>query len=80
MLTIPLAGSNSPAIVRNSVVFPEPEDPVIAMKDPGPIERFKSSSRLLPPNPKTDALNGKKGATHLHSFAIPDFVSFVFRV
>jgi len=44
----PESGSRSPAIIRNSVVFPEPLGPISATLAPSPTRKETSLNKTLP--------------------------------
>src|SRR5581483_223054 len=47
--TSPLVGSSSPAAIRSTVVFPEPEGPTTTMNSPSAISRSSASTATVPP-------------------------------
>ena len=46
---LPAEGDSSPAISRNSVLFPEPDGPTIASSSPWPITRSTAETASMPP-------------------------------
>src|SRR3954451_10687931 len=49
MCTAPLVGCSSPASVRSSVVFPQPDGPSSAKNSPSSTVTFSASSAVTPP-------------------------------
>src|SRR5215218_6726483 len=49
MTTSPDVASSSPAVMRSTVVFPEPDGPTTTMNSPSSISRSRSSTATVPP-------------------------------
>ena len=48
--THPASGCSKPAIIRSSVVLPQPDGPSTARSSPGSMSRFSSRTALTEPN------------------------------
>ena len=48
--TFPEVGASKPAIIRSTVVFPEPDGPSIEKNSPSRISRSRSSTAVTAPN------------------------------
>ena len=46
---VPASGFSNPAIIRNTVVLPEPDGPSIAKNSPSPMSRLTSSAAVTAP-------------------------------